>query len=357
MFMKILIATTNKGKMKEFGEGLSGYDLLTLNDVGFDSEIEEDGTTYLENARIKAKTLSELYPEYYVLGDDSGTEFEVFGEEKHFPGLFSHRWKGDLSNSERNQYILSEIKKVNNIRRASGAVYFCALSLFKNGNEVFHTVSNWKGSVLSEEQIGRGFGYDSIFTIDYETSVDIMDINEKNMISHRGQALFNLEQFLNEINNVTSKTVSALSLFNNNRYTLADIPKDELEKSVVVLFCVDNEFYNQQQELQPVLDKAKGYYRVPIEDIELDNPEVEEDKYRKEIEEQVGPFEFPNKKRLEEVLNFIKGQNNVIVACSAGIARSGALALYLKENGYKLNPNYNTSFGPNKNILDILNEL
>ena len=177
------------------------------------------------------------------------------------------------------------------------------------------------------------------------------------MISHRGQALFNLEQFLNEINNVTSKTVSAVSLFNNNRYTLADIPKDELEKSVVVLFCVDNEFYNQQQELQPVLDKVKGYYRVPIEDIELDNPEVEEDKYRKELEEQVGPFEFPNKKRLEEVLNFIKGQNNVIVACSAGIARSGALALYLKENGYKLNPNYNTSFGPNKNILDILNEL
>ena len=176
MFMKILIATTNKGKMKEFGEGLSGYDLLTLNDVGFDSEIEEDGTTYLENAQIKAKTVSEKYPEYYVLGDDSGTEFEVFGFENHFPGLFSHRWKSNLSNNERNQFILDEIKKVNNIRRASGAVYFCALSLFKNGNEVFHTVSNWKGSVLSEEQIGRGFGYDSIFTIDYETSVDIMDI-------------------------------------------------------------------------------------------------------------------------------------------------------------------------------------
>ena len=123
------------------------------------------------------------------------------------------------------------------------------------------------------------------------------------------------------------------------------------------MFCVDNEFYNQRQEIQPLLDKSKGYYRVPIEDIELDNPEEEEEKYRKEIEEQVGPFEFPNKKRLKKVLNFIKGQNNVIVACSAGIARSGAFVLYLKENGYKLNPNYNTRFGPNKNILDILNEL
>jgi Xanthosine triphosphate pyrophosphatase len=354
--MKILLATTNKGKLAEFQSFLKGYEILSLSDVNFTTDIIEDGSTYLENARIKAKTLSELYPEYYVLGDDSGAEFEVFGEEKHFPGLFSHRWKGDLSNSERNQYILSEIKKVNNIRRASGAVYFCALSLFNNGKEIFHNVSNWKGSVLSEEQIGRGFGYDSIFTVDYKTSVDVMDINEKNMISHRGQALFNLEQFLNEINNVTSKTVSAVSLFNNNRYTLADIPENELEKSVVVLFCVDNEFYNQQQEIQPLLDKSKGYYRVPIEDIELDNPE-EEEKYRKEIEEQVGPFEFPNKKRLKKVLNFIKGQNNVIVACSAGIARSGAFVLYLKENGYKLNPNYNTRFGPNKNILDILNEL
>lgn len=177
--MKILLATTNKGKLAEFQSFLKGYEILSLSDVNFTTDIIEDGSTYLENARIKAKTLSELYPEYYVLGDDSGTEFEVFGEETHFPGLFSHRWKGDLSNSERNQYILSEIKKVNNIRRASGAVYFCALSLFNNGNEVFHTVSNWKGSVLSEEQIGRGFGYDSIFTVDYKTSVDVMDINEK----------------------------------------------------------------------------------------------------------------------------------------------------------------------------------
>ena len=146
MFMKILIATTNKGKMKEFGEGLSGYDLLTLNDVGFDSEIEEDGTTYLENAQIKAKTVSEKYPEYYVLGDDSGTEFEVFGFENHFPGLFSHRWKSNLSNNERNQFILDEIKKKSKElgRVPYRANYFCTLSLYKNGEEVFLTSVEYK---------------------------------------------------------------------------------------------------------------------------------------------------------------------------------------------------------------------
>lgn len=365
MFMKILIATTNKGKMKEFGEGLSGYDLLTLNDVGFDSEIEEDGTTYIENAQIKAKTVSEKYPEYYVLGDDSGTEFEVFGFENHFPGLFSHRWKSNLSNNERNQFILDEIKKKSKElgRVPYRANYFCTLSLYKNGEEVFNTQSIWKGEVLREEQIGRGFGYDSIITTDYKTSIDCMPLQEKNKISHRGQALFNLKRFLNELNGESVKVVNSVSLYNDNNYKLTDISDDELESSVAVLFSVDSEFNSSSNNNQilKLLEKTKRYIRVPIEDIDINGDSFEDKEELSQIynltKEQAGGFEFPNKQRLSEVLDFIEGEDNVIVACSAGVARSGALATFLVDNGYELNPNYNTRFAPNEVILEIFKEI
>lgn len=217
--------------------------------------------------------------------------------------------------------------------------------------------------MLREEQIGRGFGYDSIITTDYKTSIDCMPLQEKNKISHRGQALFNLKRFLNELNGESVKVVNSVSLYNDNNYKLTDISDDELESSVAVLFSVDSEFNSSSNNNQilKLLEKTKRYIRVPIEDIDINGDSFEDKEELSQIynltKEQAGGFEFPNKQRLSEVLDFIEGEDNVIVACSAGVARSGALATFLVDNGYELNPNYNTRFAPNKNILDILNEL
>lgn len=151
------------------------------------------------------------------------------------------------------------------------------------------------------------------------------------------------------------KQVIAVSLFNTNRYTLSDIPIDILKKSKAVLFCVDNEWVNSSVSIIECVNHCIDYIRVPMEDID-DIDSLTPHEYH-EIEKQVGPFIIPNKQSLSEILAYCIGEDSLIIACSAGVSRSGALVTHLISKGYTLNQKYNTRFHPNVDMLNILTEL
>ena len=199
---KIIFATTNKGKLREFQEILpeGKYSFFTMEDIGFTEEIEEDGTTFLENAAIKAKTVarfaagSETFREAIVLADDSGLEIDYYDKK---PGVMSHRWLGERTYPQAMQDVMDDMKDVPEEKR--GARFVCAMAAVLPGGEVLSVQESVEGRVGYEMKGENGFGYDPFFYVpEYGCTTAEMTPSQKNEISHRGKALRSMCRKLEE---------------------------------------------------------------------------------------------------------------------------------------------------------------
>ncbi len=186
--MRLVFATGNKGKMNEIREIMedSGYEIISMKEAGIDTDIEEDGTTFEENALIKARAVQKLLPDDLVLADDSGLCIDVLGGE---PGIYSARYLGhDTPYSVKNAELIRRLEGKEGSERS--ARFVCAIAaVFPDGTEkcVKATI---EGQIGYEEKGEHGFGFDPIFYVPELgcTTAEIPE-EEKNKISHRGKAL------------------------------------------------------------------------------------------------------------------------------------------------------------------------
>ena len=184
---KIIFATGNQDKMREIREILADLDaeIFSLKDLGIKADIVEDGSTFEENAAIKAKAICEMTGEI-VLADDSGLEVDYLNKE---PGIYSARYMGeDTSYRIKNQNIIDRLAGVPDEQRT--ARFVCAIAAAFPDGTVKIVREAMEGIIGYEERGENGFGYDPIFFLpEYgKTSAEI-SMEEKNKISHRGKAL------------------------------------------------------------------------------------------------------------------------------------------------------------------------
>lgn len=195
--MKLIAATNNQNKLAELQSILSGADieLISLKNAGLDIEIEENGTTFEENAIIKARTVSKLSG-MCVIGDDSGLMVDALGGD---PGVHSARYAGDnASDKDRIDKLLYNLKGVEDSGR--GAKFVCAIAFCTPKGDYFTVRGECKGKILREAKGEGGFGYDPIFYIEeHNKSFAELSPDEKNEISHRGRALQTLKSKKNDI--------------------------------------------------------------------------------------------------------------------------------------------------------------
>lgn len=184
---KIIFATGNQDKMKEIREILCDLDaeILSLKDAGIQADIVEDGTTFEENAEIKAKTISRMTGEI-VLADDSGLEIDYLNKE---PGIYSARYMGeDTSYRIKNKNLIDRLEGVPDEQRT--ARFVCAIAAAFPDGTVKTVRGVMEGRIGYEERGENGFGYDPIFFLpEYGMSSAEISREEKNKISHRGKAL------------------------------------------------------------------------------------------------------------------------------------------------------------------------
>lgn len=192
--MRLLIATNNAGKVREIKKIFEGvYDeIVSLKDIGLKVEVEESGTTFLENARKKAFEISMLV-DCDVLADDSGLAVDGLGGA---PGVYSARYAGEPCDDEKNNEKL--IKNVENMDETGRkAQYICAMALYRNGKEIANTEGVCGGVIVTERKGENGFGYDPFFYVpEFGMTMAEMDADTKNGISHRGKALEQLKNIL-----------------------------------------------------------------------------------------------------------------------------------------------------------------
>ena len=188
--MRLVIATNNNHKLVEIqGKLVDVCEVLNLAQIGCTDDIPEDGDTFEANALQKAEYIKDKYG-YDCFADDSGLEVEVLGGK---PGVFSARYSGEDKDSEKNMdKLLAELEGVENRR----ACFRTVVALVLDGERhLFEGVIN--GTILTERHGDGGFGYDPIFRPDgYDCTFAEMTLEEKNKISHRGQAIDKLCEFL-----------------------------------------------------------------------------------------------------------------------------------------------------------------
>lgn len=193
--MKIIIATNNQGKVREFKAMLTplGYEPVSLKDAGIVAEVVEDGETFEENAHKKARAIYELCG-CPVIADDSGLQVDFLDGA---PGIYSARYAGeDATDKERCEKILSELEGVDEGMRS--ARFMCALYCIIDEEKEFSVTGTLEGFIGTEMRGENGFGYDPIFMVDEERSLAEMSAEEKNGISHRAAALKQLTDILRD---------------------------------------------------------------------------------------------------------------------------------------------------------------
>lgn len=194
MKQRLIFATGNQDKMREIREilGDKDYEILSMKEAGIDFDIVEDGSTFEENAMIKAKAVMEATGAL-TLADDSGLEIDAFGGG---PGIYSARYLGtDTSYIEKNKVILEKLKDIPEEKRT--ARFVCAIAAaFPNG-QTLTTRGTMEGIIGYEAKGENGFGYDPIFYLpQLEKYSAELSREEKNSLSHRGEALRKMKEIL-----------------------------------------------------------------------------------------------------------------------------------------------------------------
>ena len=190
----MIFATGNENKMKEIREilGALPLEILSMKEAGVSADIVEDGKTFEENAQIKARAICKLAGEM-VLADDSGLEIDYLNKE---PGIYSARYMGeDTSYHIKNKSLIDRLEGVPDEKRT--ARFVCAIAaVFPDGKELV-VRGTVEGIIGYEEKGENGFGYDPIFYLPERgcTTAELPP-EEKNSISHRGNALRLMKELL-----------------------------------------------------------------------------------------------------------------------------------------------------------------
>ena len=190
--LKIIFATGNQGKMKEIREIMQDIpiEIMSMKEAGIAADIVENGTTFEENAAIKAAAVyqiaNQLGIEAIILADDSGLEIDALNKE---PGIYSARYMGDETPySIKNHNLIERLQGVADEKRT--ARFVCAIAAIWPDGETLTTSATIEGRIGYEEMGSNGFGYDPIFYVpQYHCSTAELTMEQKNEISHRGKAL------------------------------------------------------------------------------------------------------------------------------------------------------------------------
>ena len=183
---RLLLATNNQGKIREYRNLLTGipYEIVTLADCGIDTEVDEIGKSFEENAILKATSLASVSC-LLSLTDDSGLEVDALGGE---PGSLSHRYAGEnATDADRISYLLAKLKDAPDTQRA--AQFRCVIAIAEPNGKVEICSGVCRGVIAAEPRGNQGFGYDPIFLIP-ELGKTMAELTpaEKNLISHRARA-------------------------------------------------------------------------------------------------------------------------------------------------------------------------
>lgn len=183
----IILATNNKSKVKEISEMMSGSDITfeSLADAGINVEVEETGTTFEENALLKAREICKLSGKP-TISDDSGLEIDALDGA---PGIYSSRFMGeDTPYDIKNNALIEKLENVADPDRT--ARFRCCMALVLPDGREFVTEGAMEGIIAREPKGINGFGYDPILFIpEYNRTSAELSSEEKNNISHRGEAL------------------------------------------------------------------------------------------------------------------------------------------------------------------------
>lgn len=200
--LTLVLASANVNKVREFrrmlcensvellGESAPEIELLSLADIGFTDEIVEDGSSFEENALIKAKAVS-AKTSFGCISDDSGLEVDALGGE---PGIYSARYAGEHGDDEAN--ILKLLSKLSGEKNRS-AHFVSSIAYCKAGEESFTVRGEANGKIIDCKRGDGGFGYDPVFECDiyHRTYAELSD-DEKNSVSHRRKAIEQLAKRL-----------------------------------------------------------------------------------------------------------------------------------------------------------------
>ena len=193
---QLLVATGNQGKLREYRELLKGipFELVSLQHVGIDQEVEETGLTFRENARIKAESYASISG-LPTLADDSGLSVDALGGD---PGVRSARYGGDAcrSDPDRVQLLLSNMRDLPWTRRTARFRCVICMSLpsadsapGEQDRRLLYAEGAVAGMIQYEPEGEEGFGYDPVFFLpSYNRTIAQLSLDEKNRISHRGDA-------------------------------------------------------------------------------------------------------------------------------------------------------------------------
>jgi len=195
--MKIVLATGNKGKLREFKQ-MCQDEVVPFSDLLGAFEIIEDGDTFAANALIKARTIYEkLGAEYIVISDDSGISLPVLNGA---PGIYSARYAGVDVTDKDNLYKLIDAVKEKGLK-STPAYYTAAIAIVSKYGE--YVVHGWMhGDVIDESRGEKGFGYDGMFIpAGYDKTLGELDDDVKSEISHRGKALALAKPIINMLRN------------------------------------------------------------------------------------------------------------------------------------------------------------
>lgn len=188
---RVVMASGNKGKIKEAKEILNEYEVVSIKDLGIDIDVEEDGKTFAGNAEKKAREIAKTLNGEIVISDDSGIEIEILDG---FPGVRTKRWhRGD--DRERNLAIVDKMKDFSgNDRR----VKFTTAMAVSDGEKTISVEACIDGFVAEEPRGENGFGFDEIFELDDGCTLAELSTDEKNKISARRRAMELLRDELNK---------------------------------------------------------------------------------------------------------------------------------------------------------------
>lgn len=200
---KVIVASNNKKKIIEIKNILKELNLevKSLEDENINIDVVEDGKTFEENSKKKAKEIYEFLlnrgdKDFIVLADDSGLKVDfLLGE----PGIYSARYAGEHGNDSKNNELL--LNNLNGVKKEDrGAEFVCDIALFTDSGEYFREAGNVRGYIIEEIQGEKGFGYDPLFFYEkLNKTFAQLSAEEKNRISHRAIALEKIKKVISQL--------------------------------------------------------------------------------------------------------------------------------------------------------------
>ncbi len=194
--MDLILATNNRNKLREIREILADTDITVISqrEAGFDFDVEENGTTFAENAQIKAQAIRDAAAQSgrycYVLADDSGLSVDALHGE---PGVYSHRWAGEnATDADRIEKLLNAMQDVPEAQR--DAHFACAMCLIEPDGTPHLFEGRVEGRIMQAPRGENGFGYDPVFAYEGRSFAEL-PAEEKNAVSHRHNALMQVLAF------------------------------------------------------------------------------------------------------------------------------------------------------------------